>query len=104
MCSCPSYEDCVNTNINTLLSSMNTLEYKIYELKEVNSYLQSSRLEKIIADLYYSLGVLRNFYYLIQGIHQAQRCPYKVRDLKKFLEGLDDDQEIDINFLKALKS
>lgn len=99
-----NYEDCVNTNINTLLSGINTLEYKIDNLREINNYLESSKLEQIIADLYYSLSVLNNFYYLIQGTHQAQRCPYKVRDLKKFLEGLDDEQDIDINFLKALKS
>lgn len=100
----PSYEDCVNTNINNLLSGMNTLEYKIDNLKEINNYLESSKLEQIISDLYYALGVFTNFYHMIQGTHQAQRCPYKVRDLKKFLEGLDDDQDIDINFLKALKS
>lgn len=99
-----SYEDCVHTNINNLLSGMNTLEYKIDNLKEINNYLESSKLEQIIADLYYALGVFNNFYHMIQGTHQAQRCPYKVRDLKKFLEGLDDDQDIDINFLKALKS
>lgn len=99
-----NYEDCVDTGINNLTSVVHTLEYKIYELKEINSYLQSSRLEQIIAALFGSLGTLINFNYLIQGTHQAQRCPYKVRDLKKFLEGLDDDQDIDINFLKALKS
>lgn len=99
-----SYEDCVHTNINNLLSGMNTLEYKICDLNELNSYLQSSRLEQLIADLHYALGVFTNFYHMIQGTHQAQRCPYKVRDLKKFLEELDDDQDIDINFLKALKS
>lgn len=99
-----NYNDCVDIGINNLTSVVHTLEYKTYELKEINSYLQSSRLEKIIADLFGSLGTLINFNYLIQGIHQAQRCPYKVRDLKRFLEGLDDDQDIDINFLKALKS
>lgn len=104
MCSCQNYEDCVNTNINNLISGINTLEYKICKLNEINNYLQSSKLEHIIVDLYHSLGMLINFNHLIQGTHQAQRCPYKVRDLKKFLEGLDDDQDIDINFLKALKS
>ena len=104
MCSCQSYEDVVYTNINTILSGMNTLEYKICELKDINNYLQSSKLEQIISDLYYALSVFTNFYHVIQGTHQAQRCPYKVRDLKKFLEGLDDYQDIDINFLKALKS
>ena len=66
MCSCQSYEDVVYTNINTILSGMNTLEYKICELKDINNYLQSRKLEQIISDLYYAFSVLANFYHLMQ--------------------------------------
>lgn len=100
----PSYEDCMNTAVQSVTVAMNTLGYKINDLKEINNYLRSDKIEEIISGLYYVLGITNNFITHIQGIHNGQRCPYTVRDLKKFLEGLEDDQEVDINFLKALKS
>lgn len=99
-----SYENCMNNAVQSMTSVIDTLEYKINDLKEINNYLQSSKIEEIISGLYYVLGITNNFITHIQGIHNGQRCPYTVRDLKKFLEGLEDDQEVDINFLKALKS
>lgn len=100
----PNYDDCINHAVQSMTTVMNTLEYKINDLKEINNYLQSRKIEEIISNLYYVLSLSTNFITHIQGIHNGQRCPYTVRDLKQFLQGLDDDQEIDINFLKALKS
>ena len=99
-----NYEDCMNRAVESMTSVLSTLEYKINDLKEINNYLQSSRLENIISELYYVLGLSNNFITHVQGIHNGQRCPYTVRDLKQFLQGLEDGQEIDINFLRALKS
>lgn len=100
----PNYDDCMNNAVLSITSATNSLNYKINDLKEINNYLQSDRIEKIISELYYVLGTIDNFLIHIQGIHNGQRCPYTVRDLKQFLQGLEDDQEVDINFLKALKS
>lgn len=99
-----NYDDCMLNAVQSVSSAMNTLDYKINDLKEINNCLQSSRIEEIISALYYILGTTENFLTHIQGIHNGQRCPYTVRDLKQFLQGLEDDQEVDINFLKALKS
>ena len=99
-----NYNDAMLNAVQSVTSAMSSLDYKINDLKEINNYLQSARIEHIISELYYVLGTTENFITHIQGIHNGQRCPYTVRDLKKFLEGLEDDQEVDINFLKALKS
>lgn len=90
-------------SFNTLNSANANIEVAANELKELNSLLDSGRIQNIIGMLNTASGNLSNFTYkLFYGLGPSD-SKYTVKELMSLLAGLPEDQTISLDFLKTLK-